>query len=64
MIQVVVAESDIIRAKWIVAVEKAVLEAAKAEVGLSRIQFSAQRYFRSGTETLDRIQIVLTVKAP
>ena len=59
-----VAESGIITAKWTEAVEKAVMEAVKAEVGLSRIQFSAQRYFRAGTETLDRIQIVLTVKAP
>ena len=42
----------------------AILEAAKAEVGIARIQYSVKQSTRPGTEQVDRIEITLSVKAP
>ena len=43
---------------------EAILTAAKAEVGIARIHYSKKEVMRPGTEMTDRIEIVLTVKAP
>ena len=59
-----VAESGIIAPKWAQDVCEAILTAAKAEVGIARIQHSIKQSTRPGTETLDRIEITLSVKAP
>ena len=50
--------------KWAQDVCTAILAAAKAEVGIARIQHSIKQSTRPGTETLDRIEITLSVKAP
>jgi len=42
----------------------AVLTAAKAEVGIARMQYSIKQSVRPGTEQVDRIEITLSVRAP
>jgi len=54
----------IINSTWAQSVTEAILTAAKAEVGIARIQFSKREMMRPGTEILDRIEITLSVKAP
>ena len=49
---------------WAQSVTEAVLTAAKAEVGIARIHYSKKEIMRPGTEMTDRIEIMLTVKAP
>lgn len=56
--------SAIIGAKWAQATASVILEAAKAEVGIARIHYSVKEIMRPGTEMTDRIEIILTVKAP
>jgi len=50
--------------RWAQEVCEAILTAAKAEVGIARIHYSKKEIMRPGTETPDRIEITLTVKAP
>jgi len=51
-------------AKWAQRVRDVVIEAAKAEVGIARIHFSQKEIMRPGTEQVDRVEIIVTVKAP
>ena len=51
-------------ATWVQEAMSAILEAAKAEVGIARIQYSVKQSTRPGTEQVDRIEITLSVKAP
>ena len=60
----VVETSAIIAPRWAQDVCDAILTAAKAEVGIARIHYSKKEIMRPGTETPDRIEITLTVKAP
>ena len=50
--------------EWAQDVCDAILEAAKTEVGIARIHYSKKEIMRPGTEMTDRIEIMLTVKAP
>ena len=56
--------SGIINAAWSQEAVSAILEAAKAKVGIARIHFSKKEIMRPGTEQVDRIEITLSVKAP
>ena len=56
--------SAIMGAKWAQDVCEAILTAAKAEVGIARMQYSVKQSARPGTEQVDRIEITLSVKAP
>ena len=49
---------------WAQSVTEAILAAAKAEVGIARIHYSKKEIMRPGTETHDRIEVTLTIKAP
>ena len=60
----VVEVRDIIGATWAQSVTSAILEAAKAEVGIARIHYSKKEIMRPGTEQPDRIEVTLTIKAP
>ena len=50
--------------RWAQSVCEAILTAAKAEVGIARMQYSIKQSTRPGTEQVDRVEIVLSVKAP
>jgi len=50
--------------RWAQDVCDAILTAAKAEVGIARLQYSVKESMRPGTETLDRVEIIVSVKAP
>ena len=54
----------IINSTWAQSVTEAILTAAKAEVGIARMQYSVKQSARPGTEQVDRIEITLSVKAP
>ena len=56
--------SAILAPIWVQRVRDAVIEAAKAEVGIARLHYSVKEVMRPGTETTDRIEVTLTVKAP
>ena len=51
-------------ATWAQEAVSAILEAAKAEVGIARIHYSVKEVMRPGTEQTDRIEVALTIKAP
>ena len=57
-------QSVIMSPTWAQEAVSAILEAAKAEVGIARIHFSQKEVMRPGTETTDRIEVTLTIKAP
>ena len=50
--------------EWVLGVRDAIIEAAKAEVGIARIHYSAKEVMRQGTEQVDRVEIIVTVRAP
>jgi len=50
--------------RWAQDVYNAILTAAKKQVGIARMQYSVKQSTRPGTEQVDRVEIVLSVKAP
>ena len=57
-------QSVIMAPTWAQSVTEAILAAAKAEVGIARMQYSIKQSVRPGTEQVDRIEIILSVRAP
>ena len=55
--------SGIMTPTWAQRVYEAILAAAKAEVGIDRIQFTRKEILRPGTEIVDRIEVALVIKA-
>ena len=49
---------------WTQEVVGAILAAVKAEVGIARVHYSKKEIMRPGTEQVDRVEIIVTVKAP
>ena len=49
---------------WAQSVTEAILTAAIQQVGIERIEHSIQTVSRRGSLQMDRVQIILTVKAP
>ena len=58
------AVGAIINQKWAQSVCEAILTAAIQQVGIERIEHSVQTVSRRGSLQTDRVQIILTVKAP
>ena len=56
--------SAIINGTWTQGVYDAILKVAKAEVGIARIHVSRKEVMKQGTEQVDRIEIILSVRAP
>ena len=56
--------SAIMAPKWAQGVTDAILAAAIEQVGIERIEHSVQTVSRRGSLQVDRVQIILTVKAP
>ena len=56
--------SAIINGKWTQGVYDAILKVAKDEVGIARIHVSRKEVMKQGTEQVDRIEIILSVRAP